>query len=129
MYVVGEAGGKLLVFVSLHQPISAPAAYLLVCCTIWACVPISEYSSGYIDIVMPTLAVEALEKLISSKEPVGTKCRVLAALATLYLVGDMPVDRVLDWVCVVVKVYVTRRLIRKITGLVSKLEGGEQLGA
>ena len=53
MCVVGEAGGKLLVFVSPRQLTSAPADYLLVRCAIWACVPTSGYSSGYR--VMPTL--------------------------------------------------------------------------
>ena len=36
-----------------------------------------------------TLDVEALEKLTSSKEPAATKCRVGAALAALYLMGDV----------------------------------------
>ena len=35
-----------------------------------------------------TLDVEALEKLTSSKNPATTKCRVEAAMSTLYLMGD-----------------------------------------
>ena len=38
-----------------------------------------------------TLGVEALEKLTSSEEPVETKCKVRAALAALYLMGDASV--------------------------------------
>ena len=35
-----------------------------------------------------TVDVETLEKLTSPKEPAETKCRVEAALAALYLMGD-----------------------------------------